>query len=233
VIGSYFTTVNNNATIAAQREQSVEQFRRDHRQEVYATILKQATNVENASGFGASVFGALGAISLGGAGFRGGADRVMTGPAVTGLDPSPGERQTVPQLDQPPPSDASVLEGITSSFKSNLGVVRNDWQSAYTALDQAISDAEIFSTTKVIDLARALRDKYRDEYYKSVLAQLEALPKDKQETGSNPGALADALVGVPAPPPEGYDAALLNKSTDELTEMFVEAAQDDLELNER
>jgi hypothetical protein len=45
--------------------------------------------------------------------------------------------------------------------------------------------------------------------------------------------LADALVGVPAPPPGGYDAALLNKSTDELTEMFVEAAQDDLELNER
>ena len=60
---------------------------------------------------------------------------------------------------------------IRSSLQRNLGVVRKDWQSAYTAPDQAISDAEIVSSKMVIDLARALRDKYRDEYQESVVSE--------------------------------------------------------------
>ena len=64
------------------------------------------------------------------------------------------------------------------------------------------------------------------------MKRLESFPRDPDHP-SDIEAIADALVGVAATPPEGYDPALLAKSTDELTELFVEAARQDLEFNEQ
>jgi hypothetical protein len=199
----------------------------------YANILKQATNVENASSFGTSAFGALDQIGLAAGAattFRDLGGRPPSGEAFIppGSASATSTLPDTPSLEEQPPSILGSLGGLT---KSNLGVVRSDWQGAYNALDQAISDAEIFSSKKVTDLARALRDRFRDDYYESVVRQLESLPKDKQP--KDIPTLADALVGVPAPPPETYDPALRTKSVDELTEQLVNAAKEDLELNDR
>ena len=84
-------------------------------------------------------------------------------------------RSLVPREDplstDAPNTREAMNSQIRSSLQRNLGVVRKDWQSAYTAPDQAISDAEIVSSKMVIDLARALRDKYRDEYQESVVSE--------------------------------------------------------------
>jgi hypothetical protein len=227
-VGAWVTYKTNNETISAQREQSVEQFAREHRQEVYATILKQATNVANASSFNSSAFGAIGQLSLGAGAAKTGQPLTVPADPDSGLSISPG-RSPINEAAKEA-EDAKAMAEM-ANLQGNLGVVRNTWQGAYTALDQAISDAEIFSTDKVINLARALRDKYRDEYYRSLLKQLESLSTDKKPGGLDPK-LADALVGVAPSPPGSYDPALLSKSTYELTGLFVEAAQDDLELHD-
>ncbi|WP_142386983.1 hypothetical protein [Mycobacterium hubeiense] len=48
-LGSGVTFLNTTETIAAQQEQSVEQYRRDQRIDIYSNLLKEMTNLQNAS----------------------------------------------------------------------------------------------------------------------------------------------------------------------------------------
>lgn len=232
LIGAGVTYMNNNASITAQRDQTVEEFRRNHRQEVYATILKQATNIRNASTFSASVVGVLDQFGLSqGIAKAATAQRQPNGTVPTKPFSPSGSTGTT-SLDTSSDASGAMWDKFAGQYQQNLGVVREDWQTAYTALDQAISDAEIVSSKQAIGVARALRDKYRNDYYESVLKQLNLKPNDTQPQLDVPK-LADALVGVPIRSPEGYDASLLQKSTQELTEMFIQAAKEDLAFNDR
>lgn len=105
----------------------------------------------------------------------------------------------------------------------------SSWQGAYTALDQAISNAEIASDDRVIALARALRDKYRADYYQSVMKNIDDIVALYPDPKPDKAKLADALVGVPADRlPPTYDPGILSKSTDELTAMYADAAKRNL-----
>ncbi|ORB66941.1 hypothetical protein BST47_07700 [Mycolicibacterium tusciae] len=222
-LGTWVTSENNRASIDAQRDQSDQQFRRDQRQDHYAAILQQATRLENSGSFSTSAFGALAAAGTLAAGF----DRMdhthagIESPA-TGTTPSGSV----------PPADGGVDK--LGDPLTSIGGIRDSWQSAYTALDQAISNAEIASTTRVINLAHALRDKYRNDYYESVLAEIDSSFESWPDPKPDRLKLAELLVGVPAETsPPSYDQALLAKSTDELTTEFVRAAKQDLDLDDQ
>ncbi|TPG31759.1 hypothetical protein [Mycolicibacterium hodleri] len=225
----------NSQTIQAQKDQAVDQFRRDQRREQYATILQQATRLENASGFSSTAVGALSSLALFGAATgKGIQDRIGDGESST----------TVPNRDVLPSSSLPDL-GKTNSAQENvkdamheglggLSDIRDSWQSAYTGLDQAISNSEIASSTRAISLARALRDKYRDDYYQSVLSEIDRSLPFFPDPKPDRVKLALSLVGVTVDnAPVTYDKGLLAKSTDELTELYVDAAKADLGLNDR
>lgn len=106
----------------------------------------------------------------------------------------------------------------------------NSWQDAYTALDQAISSSEIAGAADVLNLARALRDKYRDVYYEAVLARIDdAVIATYPDPKPSRPQLADLLVGVPRSTEQTYDPALLRRPVEELRRSFVDAATKNLE----
>ena len=192
-LGSAVTYLNNNATIKAQQEQSVEQYRRDQRIDIYANILKEVSNLQNA---------------LENARFQ----LIVLSPRRGGQEPPP-EPDTTPQL----------------------GKIQSDWQAACGVLDGTISNAELFSSAEVIGLAMAMRDKLSNEFYDSYR---QALPLS---AGPAADAFADAVSqlgtitspygGVPGSQPL-YDKSLLDKSPNELREMYIHAAKQDLGLND-
>jgi hypothetical protein len=234
---TYLTT---NANIRAQQEQSDKQFARDNRRDQYANILQQATRLDNAGTFGASALTAFGASDFLGdltsAGWANGVaqtgplpERVITGPAITSLPPEHVGGQLPPG--SPTGTDIAGLSGLAKG----IGNVRTSWQTAYTGLDQAISNAQLVASPAVINCARALRDKYRIEYYNEVLKSLGPPPPGTQSPDKqfDAGKIADAIVGVQADTgPPTYDPAWLNESTDQLTARFVQTAQDNLDLPE-
>lgn len=228
-IGSVTTFMTSNATIRAQQEESVDQFRRDNRRDQYSKILQQATNVQNAGNFTSSAVGAFG----------------LQGTAL-GVPSAIGEAkgeiwQELGVLEEGglPRPDAIGAPGSETPYQMNalatgIGRVRSSWQDAYSLLDQAISNAEIVASSPVIKYARALRDKYRSDYYAAILKNLEASFANLPDPKPNAAEIAEGLVGAPAETgPPRYEANLLWKSADELTSMFVAAAKEDLEFNDR
>jgi hypothetical protein len=213
----------NSEAIAAERERLIDQFRLDQKQEQYSAIRQQATRLENVRDFStasvAAGFGLGGLLSQVGQGMG----AVLRGIPETGRSWEAGT-----------PTAGAVGGYTTSSEIPALAGIRsggNSWEEAYTALDQAISNAEIAGSDNVLNLARALRDKYRSDYRQSILENVDALLAGYPDPKPDREKFADALVGVPAETSSPtYDVALLKKSTDELTAMYVDAAKVELEL---
>lgn len=205
-------------TSNATREQTTEQFRREERRDQYATVLQQATRLENAGSFSSSAFGALPYLS--GLGVK--EPGAMPPPTASGGIGRAGAAEAA----------AGILDG--GSLTKQLGGIRDTWQDAYTAFDQAISNSEIASSEAALDIASALRDKYRADHYASILKSVTDSLPFYPDPKPDPQKLADALVGVPAEKsPPSYPASLLSKSADELRAMYVQAAKTDLDLNDR
>jgi hypothetical protein len=219
-LGSIVTALNNEDTITAQKDQNVEQFRRDQRQKEYANILQQATRLQNAGSF--STAAVASGLPLGSLAGNLGVEKTPPGDGNPGLAALGGSYGV---SGYPYYYDGNYYR--TGSSPAPLG---NSWQDAYTGLDQAISNARIASSDEVINIARALRDKYRDDYYQSILANIDAVIARFPDPKPDKNKLADALVGVPAnTSPPSYDVTWRKKSTDELTTMFVKAAQSSLD----
>jgi hypothetical protein len=233
-------------TTQAQRDQAIESFRRDQRQTQYAVILQQATRLQNAAGFSSTAASLFGTDTY----LRDVQKKVQDMQAATGTGASPPPDAsgttivTGPALSPAPGPVAAGGDVIqTDGFQqSGLSGIRDTWQTAYTGLDQAISNAEIASSAEALNYARALRDKYRDDYFNSILKTIESKPPvppkvPDQKLRHDPTLerlLADTLVGVPRDTsPRTYDLALLNDSTDELTKLYVQAAKTDLGLDDR
>ncbi|MCP2626513.1 hypothetical protein NLB33_27085 [Mycolicibacterium smegmatis] len=238
-LGSYITSADNDRAIRAERDRIIEQFRLDQRKDRYDEIRQQLTRLENASDF--SKTAVLAGVNLPFA--TSGITTDLSSLLSTSGAREPEEEavdkiklQVAALTAQTAASKAAqeALGGVGTGLRSG-GAVRSTWQDAYTGLDQAISNAEIASSEEVINIARALRDKYRADYLQSILENIDVIidnyPPDRKPDKKK---FADALVGVPAETaPPSYDAALLVKSTDELTAMYVRAAKDDLELDDR
>jgi hypothetical protein len=240
-LGSYVTISTNSETIQAERDRAIDQFRRDQRRDQYAAILQQATRLQNASTFSSTAVGALG-LPASALGLAMGGITAKTSPGspaeprnpstTTGTGASDLDRAVGAEIDAQ--NNLEMIKGVQELGLSGLGDIRDTWQSAYTGLDQAISNSEIASSRPVIVVARALRDKYRNDYYQSVLKQIDATISFYPDPKPDRLKLAEALVGVPADQgPPTYDVALLTKSTDELTTMYVQAAKSDLGLDDR
>lgn len=225
-------------TITADKEQSVEQFRREQRQAEYSDILSQATNLGNATEFAGSDLNILGSMGFGNYS-RGG----------TAVDSSELQQTLglVPNVNRYNNPQTQYNNGY-GSYASPLGSVRGGWQTAYAALDQVIAEAQIAGSSECLSLARALRDKYRNDYAAKVEAQIAALravadgirdqlPPEQRQPVPAPAPLeltVDQVVGVGKPDPaaSGYDPKLLEKSARELTEDYVRATKAELELND-
>lgn len=245
-LGSYVTSAGNERAIKAERDRVIEQFRLDQRKARYDEIRQQMTRLENASDIsktavlagvglpfatsGIARSGRPGQLqSVGGdIGLRAAVDQHVAG--VQGMIDAQqmlgGGLYGDPGFGAYP--DIGPYAGL------GAGATRSTWQDAYTGLDQAISNAEIASSDEVINLARALRDKHRTAYYRSIMENIDVVIATYADPKPDKAKLADALVGVPAETtPPTYDVTLLDKSTDELTVMYVKAAKEDLELNDR
>lgn len=217
------------------REQTVEQFRRDQRKDQYAAILQQATRLENAGSFSSSR--ATAGLPLLGD-LQNPAAPVITGPSI-----------------QNPASEASdMVEGVLGALgpSTSYGAARpyfydgyywrnpplkaaaeGSWQDAYTSLDQAISNAEIVATSDAIEIARALRDRYRNDYRESIMENIDGIVAKFPDPKPDRQKLADAIVGVPADTdPRAYPTELSTKSTDDLKQMYVDKAQEDLNFKD-
>ncbi len=101
-------------------------------------------------------------------------DKNIYSPPDTKSDPSTGPFTGPPQYSGGPPFTATEYYaqknfGISNTNHYNNPYSGGSWQDAYTALDQAISNAAIAANTKTLDYARALRDKYRDNYFQRVM----------------------------------------------------------------
>jgi len=212
----------NSQTIQAQKDQAVDQFRRDQRRDQYAAILQQATRLENAGGF-SSTAAALG-LQFGQIAV---AEQALAAQG-RGAWPVSDPHQGIVSGGNWVINTGAVAGGGNGDFRST-------WQDAYTGLDQAISNSEIASSKQAINLARALRDKYRDDYYKSVLASIDKSLPSWPDPKPDRLKLAESLVGVTvdAAAPPTYDVSLLSKSADELTALYVDAAKADLGLDDR
>ncbi|WP_396922938.1 hypothetical protein [Mycolicibacterium sp.] len=240
-LGSYISSSDNERTIQAERDRIIEQFRLEQRKARYDEIRQQMTRLENASDF--SKTAVLAGVNLAYA--TSGLTSYMGQSYATHLKDSAVElqKQGIAELGLDPqagfggvPTAAGAGLGYFEGFGAypGMGAVRSTWQDAYTGLDQAISNAEIASSDEVINLARALRDKHRAAYYRSILENIDVVVATYPDPKPDKTKLADALVGVPAETtPPTYDLSLLDKSTDELTGMYVRAAKDDLELDDR
>ncbi|WP_155948787.1 hypothetical protein [Mycobacterium sp. URHB0044] len=223
----------NSQTIQAQKDQAVDQFRRDQRRDQYSTILQQATRLQNAGTFSTSAVAAGIASRL---------FQQLGVPGTAGPANPPGTNQAKPYAPtsyQYAPTTSRYNNpyyttnpnGDSSAYAPYSG---NSWQEAYTGLDQAISNAEIASSQNVINYARALRDRYRNDFYQSILANIDIVIASYPDPKPDRDKLAKALVGVPADTAlPTYDVALLTKTTDQLTTMYVDAAKADLGLNDR
>lgn len=237
-MGSYISSSDNDRTIQAERDRIIEQFRLEQRKARYDEIRQQMTRLENA---GDSSKTAL----LAGVGLSFATSGIIQAPpqnnvSLTDMQDA-ARRQAIKdglggaaQTGAAPSAALADYFAGLDSYAHGLGAVRSTWQDAYTGLDQAISNAEIASSDVVINIARALRDKHRDAYYRAILENIDVVVAKYPDPKPDKARLADALVGVPAETaPPTYDVALLDKSTDELTVMYVRAAKDDLELDDR
>lgn len=232
-LGSCVTSVDNERAIRAERDRIIEQFRLDQRKERYDEIRQQLTRLENASDFSKTAVLAGVNLQFATSGLTSALPRASGGQGGFALDSAESEPQALGDLlRQSFTPDLSDV--IRPRSVAGLGAVKSTWQDAYTGLDQAISNAEIASSEEVINIARALRDKYRADYFEAILANIDVIIATYPDPKPDKLKLADALVGVPAETgPRSYDAGLLTKSTDDLTAMYVQAAKDDLELDDR
>jgi hypothetical protein len=199
---------NTEATIASTKEENLKQFRREPQQyDRYAAVLKEATALRNRGLFTLAA---------------------LTNPD----DPNsfhysivlrPGPAVLHPDPDRPPPGPGPTT----------IEDVHGPWQDAYTALAQAVSEAEIAASDRTIAAARALRDKYRDAYRQSILSQIDDVRMRLNARFDYPADedLAEALVGVPANPlPPPNQADLMKKTVDQLTQDYRDAVKADLGL---
>lgn len=111
-----------------------------------------------------------------------------------------------------------------------IGQVQQEWHSAYAALDAAISNAELFSSERVIHIAMALRDNISDQYYHVLQETLSA------GKPSIPGKFGDAYASIGRNPVDEanpqYDQSLRSLPTQKLRDMYLEAARQDLAIND-
>ncbi|QQG97967.1 hypothetical protein HBE99_14895 [Mycobacteroides chelonae] len=207
------STRNNQATITAAKEENLKQFRRGQEQyDRYAAVLKDATALRNRGGFTLASIGNptdpnhfTYTIVI-----RPGNAMIHSAPPAPGTPPQPA-----------PPGPTTIED------------VHGPWQEAYTTLAQAVSEVEIAASDTVILAARALRDKYRDEYRQSILSQIDnvRVRLNQKFDYENNGDFADALVAVPAnPSPAINQAELMKKTIDQLTQEYVNAVKADLGL---
>ncbi|WP_131536370.1 hypothetical protein [Mycolicibacterium aromaticivorans] len=224
-VTSYF---QNQEKITADRQQSIDEFRRAQQRDQYSAILQQATRLANAADFSISA-AAAGMLSFSPTL----SDKNIYSPPDTKSDPSTGPF-TGPQYSGGPFTATEYYAqnfGISNTNHYNNPYSGGSWQDAYTALDQAISNAAIAANTKTLDYARALRDKYRDNYFQRVMQNIESIRRSYPDPKPDPTVLANALVGVPKATPTLAELVLLNKTVDELTAGFTTSAASDLHLN--
>lgn len=205
------STKNNQATIAATKVENLKQFRREAEQyDRYAAVLKQATALRNRGGFTLASIG----------------NPTDPNHFTYTIVMRPGGAMTYSAPPAPGAPPQSTPPGPTT-----IEDVHGPWQEAYTTLAQAVSEAEIAASDKVIAAARALRDKYRDEYRKSILSQIDNVrvrlnTKFDYATAEE---FADALVAAPVnPSPPSNQTDLMKKSIDQLTQDYVSAVKTDL-----
>ncbi|WP_421841276.1 hypothetical protein [Mycobacterium sp.] len=215
VLGSFATYLNTTDTVQARRGQ----VRDPHssfgpRHDKYARILSDAKSLHNEIEFSAALFPVLNQFFLG--------NDVL--PEMT----MPSE---LVRADRREKSDQPCGRDV---YRENLGALRRGWQFQYDSLDRTISESELVVSKRGIELARALRDKYRYEYRQAVIKGLDSLPEEVKQRLDIPS-LADAFVGVAAvgAASKRYDPALLNKSTDELTEQLIQVAREAHEGDDR
>lgn len=211
-------------TNSAHRDQSVAEFRREQRKTAYPRILSLATDLKNATDVAGTNLSLLG---------------LGLGPSLT--------YSYYLNRSYSAPQGYTGAQYTGTDFQSPLGSVRNDWQAAYAALDQAIAEAQIVGKCETLNIARALRDKYFDDYTATVHTQLEAIQQaakafqeklpPEQRGPSLEGVTVEQIVGVKKPAPvkcsEGGDDDLTGKTAPQLTEDYVRVTKAELDLNDR
>lgn len=253
LIGALAAIMVGAITLLWTEYQSVEEFRRDQRQAEYSKILSKATDLANATEFAKSNLNILGNVGLPYSYYF---DRTYVKPYYCD-----GEYRSAPCDDGAPSVDGRTtsehLAGLgqrnpySPTYPYSLGTVRTDWQSAYAALDQAIAEAQIAGKSGTLGLARALRDRYREDYAENIKSQLDSIltamrdvakndqnstsqSEKKEMSEEDRKSLVNDIVGVPIPDPaaSGYPQDLLTNDARTLTGKYVKSAKDELDLND-
>jgi hypothetical protein len=215
LIAALFTILAALLVAQITRGENLNQFRRAEPQyDRYAAVLDHAIAMRNRAGF---------------------APNAITDPN----DPNHFNFTTVVRpgsaiiYTTPPQPGELPRPTATPSGPTTIENVHGPWQDAYTALDQAVSAVEIAASPRVIDCARALRDKFWTDYRNEILNQIGAvrgrLPNNYDQTDDE---LAEALVGVPgnASPPANQ-AELMKKPVDDLIQDYRAAVRADLGID--
>ncbi|MCW2652019.1 MAG: hypothetical protein JWR32_2995 [Mycobacterium sp.] len=186
-------------TVAAQRQEQIDQYRRDQRRDVYVNTLNQLAALESAERDEeiAFIFADRQLIRSGGA------------------------------------ADPTALEEYVKAIRP----AADSFNKAYSALDAAVSGAELLSSRRVVGVSNALRDKHSQMFIQIALSsetRRSMLGRLLGDVFVNSGVWPGPTNVSPFGPPDTrqYDPALLKKSPPELKSLYIAYSKEDLGLND-
>lgn len=172
-----------NRTIEAQAKQSVAEYQRTNREQIYTEVLAQLTRIDGLT------------------------EKATVNRILGDLGTSPGS----------PPADPNRFNEYKPLFE--------EWQPEFDKLNVAISNAELVSSRRVIDICKALSDAYWFEFYNTLADELTAdMQPDLRRK------MLDSIKQTGSP--YVYDPTLKDRSIGELREMFIKEAKNDLAFND-